>query len=91
MTRSTCRMLAAFAIASALALTGCAPTNAQPGGTVTTNNASRPFGGTRPAKEVFTEFLDTIGDTVLRSGTTFPGWDRKRTAGYSTEVCGIKS
>jgi hypothetical protein len=56
-----------------------------------TNNTSKPFAGTRPAKEVFTDFLDTITDTVQHSGTTFPGWDPKKTAGYSTESCGIKS
>jgi hypothetical protein len=85
------RVLTTFAVASALAVTGCAPTNTQSGGTMATNNTSKPFAGTRPAKEVFTDFLDTINDTVQHSGTTFPGWDPKKTAGYSTESCGIKS
>jgi hypothetical protein len=58
---------------------------------VNSTNAPKPFDGTRPAKDVFTDFLNTIDDAVQHSGTTFPGWDRKRTAGYSTESCGIKS
>lgn len=94
MTRSTrpaCRMLAVFVIASALALTGCMPATTEPGGTMATNNTPKPFDGTRSAKDVFTDFLATIDDTVQHSGTTFPGRDRKRTAGYSTESCGVKS
>jgi hypothetical protein len=58
---------------------------------VNSANAPKPFDGTRPAKDVFTDFLNTIDDAVQHSGTTLPGWDRKRTAGYSTESCGIKS
>ncbi|GAB3557116.1 hypothetical protein GCM10027405_01280 [Arthrobacter alkaliphilus] len=55
------------------------------------NTTTAPFDGTRSAKDVFTDFLNTIDDAVQNSGTTFPGWDRKRTAGYSTESCAIKS
>ncbi|MHA7306923.1 hypothetical protein ACX80E_17090 [Arthrobacter sp. TMN-49] len=58
---------------------------------MTANNTPKSFGGTRPAKDEFADFLNTIDDTVQHSGTTFPGWDLKRTAGYSTESCGIKS
>ncbi len=93
-TRPICRMLAklaVFSVASALALTGCAPANTQPGGTMTTSNTSSPFGGTRPAKEVFADFLDTIDDIVQHSGTTFPKWHRQDVAGYTGVACGVKS
>ncbi|MGO4858319.1 hypothetical protein [Arthrobacter sp. 2MCAF14] len=89
--RPACHLLAVFIVASALVLAGCAPATTQPGGTMTSTGAPKPFDGTRPAKEVFTDFLNTIDDAVQHSGTTFPGWDRKKTAGYSTESCGINS
>lgn len=58
---------------------------------MTTDNSSKPFGGTRPAKEIFTDFLNTVDDTIQHSGVTVPGWVPKRTAGYSAESCGIKA
>lgn len=90
-TRSAYRMLAAFAIASALALTGCTPATTQPGGTMTTNNTPKPFDGTRPAKEAFIDFLDNIDDAVQHSGTTFRKWNRQDIAGYNAVACGVKS
>jgi hypothetical protein len=90
-TRPARRIFAVFTIASALALTGCAPANNQPGGAMTTNDASNPYGGTRPAKEVFSDFLDTIDDAVQHSGTTFPKWDRHDVAGYTGAACGAAS
>lgn len=84
-------ILAVLAIASALALTGCAPITTQPGVAKTPNVTEKPFDGTRTAKEVFTDFRETIADTIQHSGTTFPGWDPEKTAGYSTESCGIKT
>jgi hypothetical protein len=93
MTRSTrpaCQMLAVFTIASTLALTGCAPTYTQPGGTMTTNNNEESSGGTRPAKVVFADFLDTVDDIVQHSGATFPKWDRRNVAGYNAGACAVK-
>lgn len=90
-TRPAYRMFAVFAVASALALAGCTPANTQPGGVMTTNNTDEPFGGTRPAKEVFADFLDTVDDIVRHSGTTFPRWDRQDIAGYNAVACGVKS
>lgn len=90
-TRPTCRMLAVSAVASALALAGCAPATTQPGGTMTSNNTPKPFDGTRPAKEVFTDFLNVIDDTVQHSGTTFPKWNRQDVAGYNAPACGVKA
>ncbi|MFE4195469.1 hypothetical protein ACFRJ9_06375 [Paenarthrobacter sp. NPDC056912] len=48
-----------------------------------------PGPGERSAKEVFTEFMDAMEDTVQRSGTTWPGWDRNDTADYVSEPCGV--
>ncbi len=58
---------------------------------MTTNGNEEPVNGTRAAKEVFIDFREAIDDTIQHSGTTFPGWDPKKTAGYSTEPCGITS
>ncbi|MGO4858320.1 hypothetical protein [Arthrobacter sp. 2MCAF14] len=90
-TRSACHPFAVLAIASALALAGCGLATTQPGGTMTSTRAPKPFDGTRPAKDVFTDFLDTIDDTIQHSGTTFPKWNRKDVTGYNAVACGIKS
>lgn len=51
----------------------------------------RPFDGTRPAAAVFKDFLDTIDDTIKHSGTSFPGWNRNRLAGYHAQACAVRS
>lgn len=94
MTRSTLpafRMLTVLTVASALALSGCAPANTQPGGTMTTPHTPEPFDGTRPAKTVFTDFLDTTDDIVQHSGAAFPQWNREDVAGYTGVACGVES
>ena len=58
---------------------------------MTSTSAPKPFDGTRPAKEVFTDFLNTIDDTVQHSGTTFPKWNRQDVAGYNAPACGVKA
>lgn len=58
---------------------------------MTTSNTPKPFDGTRPAKEVFTDFLDTIDDVVQHSGSAFPQWDRQDVAGYTGVACGVES
>lgn len=58
---------------------------------MTPNDTGKSSDGTRAAKEVFTDFRETLADTIQHSGTTFPGWDPEKTAGYSTESCGIKT
>lgn len=58
---------------------------------MTTNMNEKPFGGTRPAKVVFADFLDTIDDIVQHSGATFPKWDRQAVAGYNAVACGVQS
>ena len=55
------------------------------------SRAPKPFDGTGPAKDVFTDFLNTIDDTIQHSGTTFPEWNRQNVAGYNAVACGIKS
>ncbi len=89
--RSACHLFALLAIASAVALAGCAPAATQPGGTVNSTSDPKPFGGTRPVKEVFTDFLNTIDDAVQHSGTTFPKWDRQDVSGYTGVACGVKA
>jgi hypothetical protein len=46
---------------------------------------------TRSADVVFVDFLDTVDDVVKRSGTSWPEWDRSDTAGYVSEVCGVRA
>lgn len=56
-----------------------------------TTGSEKPFGGTRPAKVVFADFLDTFDDTVKHSGTNFPKWNRQDVAGYHAPACGVKA
>lgn len=46
---------------------------------------------TRGADVVFVDFLDTMDDVVKHSGTSWPEWDRDDTAGYVSEVCGVRA
>jgi hypothetical protein len=46
---------------------------------------------TRSADVVFVDFLDTMDDVVKHSGTSWPEWDRSDTAGYVSEVCGVRA
>lgn len=57
---------------------------------MTTNNIEEPFSGTRPAKVVFADFLDTVDDIVQHSGAAFPKWDRRNVAGYNAGACAVK-
>ncbi|MDP9904706.1 hypothetical protein [Arthrobacter bambusae] len=49
------------------------------------------LGGTRPARDVFKDYLNTFDDIVRRSGATFKKWDRADLAGYNAAACGVHS
>ncbi|NYE93917.1 hypothetical protein FHU41_000138 [Psychromicrobium silvestre] len=66
----------------ATSLVGCTTSSVDPG---------YPFDGTRSAKVVFQDFLDTMDDIVKHSGTTFADWDRQDVTGYVAEGCGVRN
>lgn len=72
-----------------LAIAAC--TGNTSGGTMNTpsSDASTSVDGSRPAKVIFPEYLDTIDDTVKHSGTTFPQFDKADRSGYKAEACGV--